>query len=46
MSTSSRLARVSGRLALMTQNAQVRRYHGGWASKNRHARALVRSFFR
>jgi hypothetical protein len=46
MSRWSRLARVSGCFALMTQNAHVRRYHGGCASKNRHARALARSFFR
>ena len=40
MSTASRRSRVSGCLALMTQKLQVRRYHGGCASKKRHAFGL------
>jgi hypothetical protein len=45
MSTPRRFTRVSSRFALITQNALVRRYHGGWRSKYARARGFARSSF-
>jgi hypothetical protein len=45
MSWSRRRCRVSTRLGLTTQWMAVRRYHGGWASKNAAALEFARRVF-